>query len=183
VGSPKPYPILPLLIAILFFLPGCGEGVSPPTITQKGKPLSAEKKKGEPVKGSEKQEDKKPEQGEYTYNPAGKPDPFKPFIQLTPVKASSKTVPQTPLQNYEVSQLKLVAIISTPEGNIALVEDSVGKGYFLKKGTWVGKNDVKVTKILKDKVMIEETYQDIFGQTKMNEVILFLHRIEEGGES
>lgn len=183
MGSHKPYHFLSLLIAMLFFLAGCGEGPPPSPVVPKEKPRLAEKKVGDPVKGPEKKEDGKPAEGEYTYNPAGKADPFKPFIQLTPVKASAKTAVQTPLQNYDLSQLKLVAVISTPEGNIALVEDSVGKGYFLKKGTWVGKNDGKVTKILKDKVIIEETYQDILGQTKMNEVTLFLYRIEEGGES
>jgi type IV pilus assembly protein PilP len=70
----------------------------------------------------------------------------------------------TPLQKFEISQLKLVAIISLPEGNIALVEDGTGKGYFVKKGTLIGKNDGKVTKILKDKVLIEEVYQDVLGQ-------------------
>jgi type IV pilus assembly protein PilP len=76
-----------------------------------------------------------------------------------------------------------VAIISSPDGNIGLVEDVAGKGYFLKKGTWIGKNDGKVTKILKDKVIVEEVYQDIFGQTKTNEISLILHKVEEGGES
>ncbi len=66
---------------------------------------------------------------------------------------------------------------------MALVEDVTGKGYFLKKGTWIGKNDGKVTKILKDRVIIEEVYQDIFGQTKTNEISLSLHKVEEGGES
>jgi type IV pilus assembly protein PilP len=88
----------------------------------------------------------------------------------------------TPLQRYEVSQLKLVAIIATPDGNIALVEDSAGKGFFLKKGTLIGKSDGKVTKILKDKVVIEELYQDILGQTKLNEVSINLHQVEEGVE-
>jgi len=40
-----------------------------------------------------------------------------------------------------------------------------------------------VKKILRDRVIIEEIYQDIFGQTKVNEISLFLHRTEEGGES
>jgi len=40
-----------------------------------------------------------------------------------------------------------------------------------------------VTKILKDKVVIEEAYQDIFGQTKTQEILLILHKVEEGGES
>jgi type IV pilus assembly protein PilP len=87
------------------------------------------------------------------------------------------------LEKYDISQLKLVAIISTPEGNFALAEDSLGKGYFLKKGTLIGKNNGKVTKIFKDKVIIEEDYQDIFGQMKTQEISLFLHRPEEEGES
>lgn len=135
------------------------------------------------MKVAEKKELEKKEEAEYTYNPLGKPDPFKPFIQITTAKEYSRSVPQTPLQKYEISQLKLVAIIITPEGNVALVEDSAGKGYFLKKGTEIGKNDGKVKKILKDKVIIEEVYEDIFGQKKINEISLFLHQVEEGGES
>jgi len=81
-----------------------------------------------------------------------------------------------------VSQLKLVAIISTAEGNIALVEDSAGKGFFIKKGTLIGKSDGKVISILKDKVVIEELYQDVVGQTKKNEMTINLHQVEEGVE-
>ena len=64
-----------------------------------------------------------------------------------------------------------------------VVEDSSGKGYFLKKGTEIGKNAGKVKAIFRDKVVIEEIYEDIIGQRKMNEVSLFLQRAEEGGES
>ncbi len=153
----------------------CGGGTPPSSPPTKTKSPAVEKKKEGTAqvaekKEPEKKEPEKKEEGEYSYNPAGKPDPFKPFIQLTPVKS-------------DISQLKLVAIISTPEGNIALVEDATGKGYFLKKGTLVGKNDGKVTKILKDRVIIEEVYQDVLGQTKTSEISLSLHKFEEGGES
>jgi type IV pilus assembly protein PilP len=170
-------------IAFIFFMAGCGGSPPPSSLPQKGKSPAVEKKKVESMKVAEKKESEKKEEAEYTNNPLGKPDPFKPFIQITPAKEYSRNVPQTPLQKYEISQLKLVAIIITPEGNIALVEDSAGKGYFLKKGTEIGKNDGKVKKILKDKVIIEEVYEDIFGQKKINEISLFLHRVEEGGES
>jgi Tfp pilus assembly protein PilP len=176
------YFLVSISIAFLFSVIGCGGGAPPLSPPQKGKASLVEKKSVEPSKVAEKKELEKKEEEEYAYNPVGKPDPFKPFIQLTPVKIS-KGVPLTPLQKYEISQLKLVAIISTAEGNIALVEDSTGKGYSLKKGTGIGKNDGKVTKILKNKVIIEEVYQDIFGQTKINEISLFLHQLEEGGES
>jgi type IV pilus assembly protein PilP len=166
----------------LLLIGGCGEGTPPSSIPSKTKSPSVEKKKEEPAKVAEKKEPEAKREAEYSYNPSGKPDPFKPFIQLTS-RGGSRTGPLTPLQNYDISQLKLVAIISSPEGNIALVEDVAGKGYFLKKGTWIGKNDGKVTRILRDKVIVEEVYQDIFGQTKTNEISLFLHKVEEGGES
>jgi len=177
------FSFISVCIAFLFFAAGCGGSPPPSSPPQKGKFPAVEKKKGEPAKVAEKKELEKKEETEYAYNPVSKPDPFKPFIQLTPVKESSRSVPLTPLQKYEISQLKLVAIIAAPEGNIALVEDSAGKGYFLKKGTGIGKNDGKVKKILKDRVIIEEAYEDIFGQKKVNEISLFLHRVEEGGES
>jgi type IV pilus assembly protein PilP len=171
-----------LSILLLFGIGGCGEGTPPSFSPSKIKSPPFEKKKERPAKVAEKKEPEKNEEAEYSYNPAGKPDPFKPFIQLISAKGS-KTTPLTPLQKYDISQLKLVAIIISPAGNIGLVEDVTGKGYFLKKGTWIGKNDGKVTRILKDKVIVEEVYQDIFGQTKTNEISLFLHKVEEGGES
>ena len=176
-----------LSIAFLFLLTVCGGGTPPPSPPVKGKAPLAEKKQVEPAqpaqtveKVEKKEPEKKPE--EFAYNPVGKPDPFKPFLQLTD-KGTVKRAHLTPLQKYDISQLKLVAIITSPQENIALVEDSQGKGYFLKKGTIIGSNDGKVTQILKDRVIIEEVYQDIFGQTKANEISLFLRQAEEGGES
>jgi type IV pilus assembly protein PilP len=176
-------PILCCLISVAFlFVAGCGGGSPTHSVPPKAKEGAAEKPKAQPAVADPKKDEEKKEAAEYTYDPAGKPDPFKPFIQLVPVKVATRNAPLTPLQRYEVSQLRLVAIISTPEGNTALVEDSTGKGFFLKKGTQVGRNDGKVSKVLKDKVIIEEQYQDVLGQTKQSEVTLNLYQTEEGGE-
>jgi len=171
-----------ILIGFLLMLAGCGGGTPAVPVPAKGKAAPVEKKAVVAPKPAEKTEVAKKEEPEYTYNPAGKPDPFKPFIQVTPTKAGAKGVPLTPLQRYEINQLKLVAIIAAREGNVALVEDSAGKGYFLKKGTAIGMNDGKVTQILKDRVVVQELEQDVSGQTKQNEVLLYLHRPEEGME-
>lgn len=171
-----------MLIAFLLMLAGCGGGTPTAPVPAKGKAAPVEKKAVVTAKPTEKPEAAKKEEPEYTYNSAGKPDPFRPFIQLTPTKGGAKSVPLTPLERYEISQLKLVAIIAARDGNVALVEDSAGKGYFLKKGTAIGKNDGKVTKILKDRVVIEELEPDMAGQAKQNEVLLYLHRPEEGIE-
>jgi type IV pilus assembly protein PilP len=173
-------------IALFLSVASCESGAPPPPVPSKSQSPSVATKTTEDTKKVEKKEPEKPEKKEemkYAYNPAGKPDPFKPFIQLNPVRESGRNVPLTPLQKYEISQLRLVAVIATSEGSIALVEDAAGKGYFLKKGTGIGQNEGKVTRILKDRVIVEEKYQDILGQTKTNEISIMLHRPEEGGES
>jgi type IV pilus assembly protein PilP len=113
---------------------------------------------------------------DYVYDPTGKRDPFQPFIAAqTPVKPVGEEIPVTPLQKFDLSQLKLVAIIvGTGEGS-AMVEDSVGKGYIIKKGVYVGTNFGKVKTVLKDRVIIEERYKDYTGQVKEKEIILRLH--------
>ena len=72
--------------------------------------------------------------------------------------------------------------MSIPEGNVGLVEDATGKGYFVKRGTLIGKNDGKVSKVLNDRLIIEEVFLDVLGQKKVNETSLTLHKSEEGGE-
>ncbi|MEE8397361.1 MAG: pilus assembly protein PilP [Desulfobacterales bacterium] len=98
----------------------------------------------------------------YVYIPKGKIDPFRPWfeneIATDAVGAKSKAhVLQTPLEKLDLSQLKLVGIILSPSGNMALVEEPSGKGYVIAKGTYIGSNRGKVAKILKGKVIVEET--------------------------
>ena len=116
----------------------------------------------------------------YTYNPAGKRDPFKPFISLGPKKAAH-TARLTPLQRYDVSELKLVGILKGPIGYRALVEDASGKGFIITKGTLIGREDGHVKEIRKDRVIIKQTHKDIFGQIKEKEISIRLRKPEEGG--
>lgn len=171
--------LLSVSMVAFFLLLSCGEGTAPVSIPKKGGLPAADAKKAATAKAEDKKEAEKEEA--YSYSSSGKPDPFKPFLQLTPFR-EPRSAPLTPLQKYETSQLKLVAVLFTPEGNTGLVEDATGKGYFVKKGTLVGKNDGKVTKILNDRVMIEEVFLDVLGQKKVNEIALLLQKAEEGGE-
>ena len=52
----------------------------------------------------------------------------------------------------------------TSKGNSAIVEDATGKGYVIKKGTYVGLNSGQVVKIDKDRVVIEEEIENIMGE-------------------
>ena len=84
-------------------------------------------------------------------------------------KKAKKRIPQTPLERIDLSQLKLVGIIMASSGNRALVEESSGKGYVIKKGTYIGINSGKVVKIKKEKVVVEEEFEDVFGKTKLHQ--------------
>jgi len=111
------------------------------------------------------------------YKPTGKIDPFEPLFRDKPTlakKKKRKRLPQTPLERIEISQLKLVGIILASSGNRALVEETSGKGYVIKKGTYIGTNSGKVVQINKETVIVEEEFEDVFGKsaTRQREIKL-----------
>ena len=116
------------------------------------------------------------------YNPKGKVDPFAPLLRdesaaATVAKLRAKNDPsrlKTPLEKIDLGQLKLVAIITALGGNRALLEESTGKGYIIKEGTYIGLNSGKVVGIKADKVLVEEEFEDIFGKsiTQKKEITL-----------
>lgn len=119
----------------------------------------------------------------YSYNPMGERDPFKSFISKpTVAKSKRKSEHLTPLQGYNLSQLKLIGIIWRDDKNIAaaMVEDPEGKGYTLKKGTLIGENNGRVINILKDRVIIEEVYGNNSGKIKTKTASIKLYNAEEG---
>lgn len=112
------------------------------------------------------------------YIARGKIDPFEPLFKDEPVagKKKKKRIPRTPLEKLSLGQLKLVAIIRAPSGNKALVEESSGKGYVIKKGTYIGLNSGKIVKIEKDNIIIEEEIQNIQGNMEVRQVELKLQK-------
>jgi type IV pilus assembly protein PilP len=107
----------------------------------------------------------------YTYNPAGKIDPFALFFEVKAPEAKApeqkkekKRVPLTPLERIDLSQLKLKAIILAPSGNKALVEDPSGKGYVIQKGTYIGTKSGKVAEIQRASLLVAEEAKDSYGK-------------------
>lgn len=139
----------------------------------------------EPVT-KEKQET---ERSVYSYNPVGKVDPFRPIfsdkVRGGPSgsrKRPKRTAPLTPLQKIDINQVSLVGIIVSPKGNMAMVQDASGKGYIITKGTDIGTSFGKVAKILKNKVVVKEEFEDyISGRIKIREVTLELPKKYNNG--
>lgn len=96
-------------------------------------------------------------------------DPFRPMTLRT--KASRPTRENlSPLERYELSQLKLVGIVWDIKEPRAMVEDGAGLGYVVKIGSPIGSNDGKVKAIQRNEVVVEEFYSDDYGARKKREV-------------
>jgi len=104
-----------------------------------------------------------------TYDVAAHRDPFRP-PQLSGVVDA-----RTPLETYQLGQLKLVGVIAeSSQGYRAMVEDSAGLGYIITTGTPIGSSGGVVRSIEPRRVVIEESTRDFYGDTKPKEVVMEL---------
>lgn len=101
----------------------------------------------------------------FSYDPKGKPDPFKPFVDAelalrklkeAELKKQQQKLPLSPLQRAGIDQFRLVGIGGNEKGRTAVVQDPAGKYYTLSVGTAIGMNNGKVARIIGDRVVIEE---------------------------
>jgi len=113
----------------------------------------------------------------FKYRPQGKVDPFFPLIakkkKAAPIKASDtfqkvlrkkRTRILTLLEKYDLSQLKLTAVLRTSKNAVAIVEETSGRGFVVKTGTRIGLNSGRVVDILMDRIIIQETEEVIAGK-------------------
>lgn len=96
-------------------------------------------------------------------------DPFRPMTLRAKInKAPRENL--SPLERYELSQLKLVGIVWDIKEPRAMVEDGGGLGYVVKVGTPIGNNDGKVKAIHRNEVVVEEFYSDDYGARRKRDV-------------
>lgn len=128
----------------------------------------------------------KEDAGTYRYNPEGKPDPFKPFIEI--VEEEKKTekaqkageykevVVLPPLQRFGTEEFRLTGIVLTSTKRFAMVETPEGKRYVLRRNTRIGINGGRVIKILSDSVVVLEKIKDFEGNINTERIILTLRK-------
>jgi len=113
------------------------------------------------------------DQASYEYDPTGKRDPFRPLFLLR--RSAAQTVqPMTPLQRYEIGQLRLVGVVYDLAPPRAMVEDSSGLGFIVTPGTAIGPNGGVVTAIRPRQVVVEEWQTDVIGERHRKELLLEL---------
>ncbi len=185
-----------LCLVCLSLLPGCDKirrsGHGGNTVASSTRQLAKESAK---VKEFQKRLSELLKPVEYTYDPAGKPDPFQPFLQTAPVKPIQERLAgtngmkkvnrrpehcSTPLECMDVGQLTLVAIVIENNGKrIAMAQDAAGIGYILKPGIAIGYRGGHVKRILQDRVVVEEEVETIQGNQAKRDRILYLHPEEQ----
>jgi type IV pilus assembly protein PilP len=110
----------------------------------------------------------------FVYN-RERPDPFFPFLTQEIMKAEAKAKAElTGTQKFEPAQLTLVAIVSGKRGLLAMVQDSSGIGYVLRKGTKIGETG-EVIQITPDKVIIEQV-KNVTGERTSRKIEMILSK-------
>jgi type IV pilus assembly protein PilP len=113
---------------------------------------------------------------------SNKKDPFKPFVA---VKIEPKSTSEThtnvrrnllPIHSFDVNQFKLIGVITGGRENQAMVTDPGGKGYVLRVGMLIGKNDGKIVSINSSGVDIVEQFKDDNGKVRKENIKLTLPR-------
>lgn len=110
------------------------------------------------------------------YSRKGRADPFEPFLfrpepEVTSTEQEQLQIrtPQTPLERMDLAQLRVAGILQAAGMIRALVQEASGKGYVINEGTYIGNKGGQVSKILPDRVVVEEKYLDIYGKIAVRE--------------
>ena len=112
------------------------------------------------------------------YDPVGKRDPFRSFLWEKPDALDQ--VRRGPLEQYDVSQLSLVAVIWKTGNARALIQDPSGESFIVAEGTLIGKNSGRVIRIDDNLVVVKETYVDFLGEETKRDIEMRI-RTSEGG--
>lgn len=83
------------------------------------------------------------------------------------------------LEDFDLSTLKLVAIMRMGENRVAMVEDSAGKGYIVRRGNYMGKNNGRIKKITDNSVLMVEQAFNPAGDLVNRNITLTLKEVNQ----
>jgi type IV pilus assembly protein PilP len=108
----------------------------------------------------------------YAYNPTGKRDPFRSVFADSDSQKLQAGPCDEPLCQYDLGQLTLVAVVTGDANPVAMVEDSQGRGFIVRRNSRMGRQGGRVTQILRDSITIMEKFQAPDGKLVSNPVSL-----------
>jgi Tfp pilus assembly protein PilP len=104
--------------------------------------------------------------GAYTYNAAGRRDPFVSLLLGRTIGARTK---KPGLQGMLISEVVLTGIAKDSQGYIAMVSGSDSKTYFVRIGAELA--DGKIISITQNKVIFREEIKDPFSTKPFRDIV------------
>lgn len=124
----------------------------------------------------------------FDWVPNNKRDPFRsPDLTQTALKADTKAAkplvrrvkrrtPRTELEKFELDQIKVVATITGVANPVAMLEGPDGQGFVVRRGTTLGRNGGRITRIYSSGIVISEVTRDNAGKRLINRVMIRIKR-------
>ncbi len=115
-------------------------------------------------------------------------DPFQSYLTLVAARGRAALLDREHrlsnrerevLEGFDLVSLKLVAIFSMGEDRVAMIEDATGKGYMVRRGNYMGKNNGHVEKIDTDTLFLVEQVLNPAGDITDRQVTLTLKEVNE----
>jgi type IV pilus assembly protein PilP len=186
--------VLFLALALLVVTTGCGEEeqLSAPTTTdfvKEREALAARQKSApkpsqavKPVVGESNMDEDgtgyAAAEQDYFYDQRGKRDPFRSFQLADDNRPDVREF--GPLEDFELGQLELSAVIWDANNPRALILDPGGRAYIVREGSQIGKNSGQIIHIGDNLVLVKETYENLAGEKTTKDVELRI-RLSQGG--
>lgn len=115
---------------------------------------------------------------EFAYVAEGRRDPFRSFV--LDLQKFEEAAERGPLEQFELNQLDVVAVVWDANSPRALVKDPSGRNYVVGKGSRIGKNQGRVIQIGDGQVLVKEVYVDYLGERTTKDIAMKI-RYEQGG--
>ena len=115
-------------------------------------------------------------------------DPFESYLTIVANRNQSALVTDSVrkssrepefLESFELGLLNLVAIFSMGGERVAMVEDSQGKGYVVRRGSYMGKNNGRIEKLTDDTIFLVEQDINPAGNIIDKQVTLTMKEVNE----
>ncbi len=171
-----------LIAVLLLAFAGCGDDPAPTAAPNAAPGQGATSQAPQTTAGGEgaAEEAEKPAPKLYGYDRTGKRDPFRSFHWDRISSERDRLAERGPLEQYDLSQLAVVAIVWSNDTTRALVHDPAGLAYIVSKGSRMGKNDGKVVQIDDNLILVKETYYNFLAEKTTRDVELRI-RTRQGG--
>lgn len=112
----------------------------------------------------------------------GRRDPFRPFTLDMQRAEMPENEILSPLQRYEIAQLKLTGLVLDMRPPRAMLQDNSGMGYIVTPGTPIGRRHGVVKSIEPGRVVVEEIVLDYYGRQQPHQVVVEMPRDDKKGD-